>query len=205
MAKITTIIFDIGNVLMRFTWNAYVERLFGAEAAQTITWAIWRRHWWNELDRGVMTPDEVIAGAQSEAPQFAEQIRTAVERSGEACYRHDYAIPWIESFKARGYRTLYLSNYSKYLIDKRPDVLDFLPTLDGGVFSYKVRMCKPEPAIYERICSLYGVAPGECVFMDDSRVNVVMARKCGLNAFRFENHETTAPEVERFLAEREKN
>ena len=29
MNKITTVIFDIGNVLMRFTWKDYVERLFG--------------------------------------------------------------------------------------------------------------------------------------------------------------------------------
>ena len=202
MNKITTVIFDIGNVLMRFTWKDYVERLFGEETAAVLTWAIWRRHWWNELDREVLTPEEVIAGAQSEAPHLASQIREAVERSGEACYRHDYAIPWIESFKARGYRTLFLSNYSQYLMNKRPDVLDFLPHLEGGVFSYQVRMCKPEPAIYARICSDYGLIPSECLFMDDSRINVVMARKCGLNAIHFANYETTAPEIEKFLAER---
>ena len=200
MDRIKTIIFDIGNVLMKFTWKAYAQQLFGAEAEPVITWAIWRRHWWNELDREVLTVEEIIAGAQSEAPQYAGQIRTAFERSGEACFRHDYAIPWIESFKARGYRTLFLSNYSQYLINKRPDVLDFLPHLDGGVFSYQVNMCKPEPAIYERICTQYRLLPGECLFMDDSRVNVTMARKCGLNAVHFVSYEETLPEIEEYLA-----
>ena len=202
MNPITTIIFDIGNVLMRFTWKAYADGLFGEETAERITRAIWRRGWWNELDRGVLNVEEIIKGAQSEAPELASEIRTAFERSGEACSRHDYAIPWIESFKSRGYRTLYLSNYSEYLMDKRPDVLDFLPHLEGGVFSCRVKLVKPNPAIYQKICDEYGLNKHECLFIDDTRVNIALARSFGLGAIRFENYETTAPQIEEFLSER---
>ena len=195
MNKITTVIFDIGNVLMRFTWKDYVERLFGEETAAVLTWAIWRRHWWNELDREVLTPEEVIAGAQSEAPHLASQIRVAVERSGEACDRHDYAIPWIESFKARGYRTLFLSNYSQYLMNKRPDVLDFLPHLEGGVFSYQVQIVKPNPEIYRLLCEKYNLNAEECLFTDDMPDNIAAAKECGFHAVLFEGYEKSYPAI----------
>ena len=78
-------------------------------------------------------------------------------------------------------------------------VIALIAHLDGGVFSYKVKLVKPEPAIYERICTEYRLLPGECLFMDDSRVNIAMARKCGLNAVHFVSYEKTAPEIESFL------
>jgi len=203
MDRVTTIIFDIGNVLMRFTWKAYADGLFGEEAAHRVTRAIWHCGWWNELDRGVLNVEQIIKGAQAEAPDLAAEIRAAFERSGEACFRHDYAIPWIESFKSRGFRTLYLSNYSQYLMDKRPDVLDFLPHLHGGVFSCRVRLVKPDPAIYARICDEYGLSARECLFIDDNPVNIALAKNFGLGTVRFENYAATAPQIEAFLAGRQ--
>ena len=97
---------------------------------------------------------------------------------------------------------LYLSNYSEYLMDKRPDVLDFLPHLEGGVFSCRVKLVKPNPAIYQKICDEYGLNKHECLFIDDNRVNIALARSFGLGAIRFENYETTAPQIEEFLSER---
>lgn len=199
MDRIKAVVFDIGNVLMRFSWWPYINGLFDAQCARAVSDAIWNTGWWNELDRGVLSPEQIIAGAQSAAPSRAAQVRTAFERAGEACFRLDYAIPWIESVKARGCRALYLSNYSDFILSRSRHALDFLPHLEGGVFSCRVGLVKPEPAIYTRFCELFGLRAGECLFIDDRAVNVALAHRCGMKALVFEGFGRTAPKVAAFL------
>ena len=186
---INTVIFDIGNVLMRFKWKPFAEKYFG-ERAQEVSSVIWASGWWNELDRGVLTPEEVVENAVELNPDYADEIRFSFENVGECASRLDYAVPWIEELKAKGRRVLYLSNYSHFYIGKRPDVLDFLTHMDGGVFSCDAHMVKPEPAIYNFIAQKYSLNPSECVFIDDKPVNCVLARKCGFNAIVFRDYKT---------------
>ena len=70
-----------------------------------------------------------------------------------------------------------------------PSVLDFLPHMDGGVFSCYVNLIKPDPAIYRCLLEMYGLKAEECLFIDDREDNVVAARKLGIQAERFENYE----------------
>ncbi len=139
---IKSVIFDIGKVMMTWRWDARMSELFGEEAARAVTRAIMGENW-NELDRGTRTIDEVIDVAVQIAPDYETQIRAAADHIAECAGRCDYAIPWVEELHRLGYRVLYLSNYSSFLIKLRPDVLDFVPHMDGGVFSCNVRLTKP--------------------------------------------------------------
>ena len=111
----------------------------------------------------------------------------------------DYAIPWISELKERGYRVLFLSNYSEFIMNSKPEVLDFLPLMDGGVFSCYVGLIKPDPAIYQKICDKYDLDPAECVFIDDNEENVKAARDFGLNALHFTGYSETAENLEEWL------
>lgn len=186
-----TVIFDIGNVLMRFSWDVWAEVRFGAETNRVLRRAIWYSGWWNELDRGVLPVEDVIGGAASQVPEYEREVRAAFAEVGGACFRHSYAIPWIEEIRSMGYRTLFLSNYSGYLMDLRPDVLDFLPHLDGGLFSYRVGMTKPDPAIYRRMASDFDLDLSRCLFIDDNRVNAALARRTGLDTYCFSGYESS--------------
>ena len=165
---IKTIIFDIGNVLMKFDYMPYVKRLLGDdEAVYRVNGAIWRSGYWNELDRGGDVT-ELFSLMLAADPEYQDEIRLTFENVGQCMFRMEYAIPWIQALKARGYQVLFLSNYSRYIMDAKPEVLDFLPYMDGGVFSCDVRLVKPDPAIYQTICKKYALVPGECVFLDDN-------------------------------------
>ena len=186
---------------MRFNWWEYLLKHFDYDTGDLITDAIWRQGYWNELDRGVWTVEQVHETMASVHPEVRQQILQALDGVGEACHRHDYAIPWIRQLKAQGYQVLFLSNYSDWLIERNPEVLDFLPYTDGGIFSCRVKLTKPDPAIYQKLCDTYGLQPEECVFVDDNADNIASANRFGIHAFRFLDYDQSYPVIMQYLAE----
>ena len=84
-------------------------------------------------------------------------------------------------------------------MDLKPEVLDFLPYMDGGIFSCEVKSIKPEEEIYrimEKTCHL---DPEHCVFLDDREANLATARKMGWNTIRFENYEQARETLEEMI------
>ena len=196
---IRTVIFDIGNVLMRFNWWEYILQDMDYETADICTDAIWRRGIWNELDRGALSLAEVMDRFCAVHPEHRAEILQALDGCGRACHKADYAIPWIRRLKAAGYRVLFLSNYSDWLIEKNRDCLDFLPELDGGVFSSHVKHIKPEREIYQIICDRYDLTPEDCLFIDDNVSNIAAAKEFGLHAIHFAGYEQTYPQIMEYL------
>ena len=196
---ITTIVFDIGNVLMKFDYRSYIQELFGdlPEGVHACN-AIWESGLWTELDRGVDT-QQVLGEMIARDPDYKDAIVKAFEHAGGTLHKHDYAIPWIQEIKKSGYQVLYLSNYSSFARQAKPEVLDFLPYMDGGVFSYKVRRIKPDPEIYKILCERYSLKPENCVFIDDMEENVAAARKLGFHTSRFENQEQAKEQLAELL------
>lgn len=201
---IKTVIFDIGNVLMEFSWWPYVRSLFDEDTARVITDAFWKTGYWEEFDRGVLSYEEIVKLMEEAAPEYVKEIHLTLERVGECMRKHDYAIPWIKQLKEMGYQVVFLSNYSEFLMKLKPEVLDFLPYMDGGVFSCHVKLIKPDPAIYQVLCDKCNLVPEESLFVDDNAANIESAKKFGLHAIRFEEYEKSYGEVMEYLAERNK-
>jgi len=199
---IKTIIFDIGNVLMKFDYMPYIRALLqDEEAVDRVNGAIWRSGFWNELDKGEKL-EKILPLMLAEDPEYQDKILLTLENIGQCLRRLDYAIPWIKTMKKRGYKVLYLSNYSEFVMKAGPEVLDFLPLMDGGVFSCHAHMIKPDPAIFKKICDDYGLVPAECLFIDDTEENIKTAESLGFNAVRFEGYEESAAEIEKVLGGR---
>lgn len=201
---IKTVIFDIGNVLMEFSWWPYVRSLFDEDTARVITDAFWKTGYWEEFDRGVLSYEEIVKLMEEAAPEYVKEIHLTLERVGECMRKHDYAIPWIKQLKEMGYQVVFLSNYSEFLMKLKPEVLDFLPYMDGGVFSCHVKLIKPDPAIYQVLCDKCNLVPEESLFVDDNAANIESAKEFGLHAIRFEGYEKSYVEVMEYLAERNK-
>ena len=156
---------------------------------------------WNEMDRGIWSEEEVLERFIARAPEREKEIRVAFDRVGCCTERKEYAIPWIENLKARGYRVLFLSNYSEHVRKRSTHALHFLPYLDGGVFSYQVHRIKPEPEIYRILLEKYELKAEECVFVDDNGKNIQAARELGFRTVHFENYEQAHEALEALLRE----
>lgn len=193
---IKNVIFDIGNVLMDFRWKDYMHSLFGDDTGtiDAVNRAIWRSGSWASMDAGTPANEAIEAAVRSE-PEHEADIRRAFAGAGKAMHRCDYAIPWIREIKGAGKKVYFLSNYSAFSIAANRAVLDFLPEMDGGIFSYKEKMVKPMYEIYRLLCERYGLEPGECLFTDDMPDNIKAAQECGFRTILFEGYEKTYPAI----------
>ncbi len=105
----------------------------------------------------------------------------------------------IDRLKANGTAVHGITNWSA---ETWPEGLKVHPRL-GEVFGTLVvsgqeGVMKPDPRIFEILCERAGVAPRDCVFIDDGAHNVAGARAVGMDAIHF----TGAEALETELSER---
>lgn len=150
---------------------------------------------WNEYDRGVLTGEEVLQKFIGNDPELEADIRRVLTDVEGMVVRYDYAIPWIEELKQKGYQTLYLSNFSERAADECAKSLDFLPHMDGGILSYREKVIKPMPEIYQLLIDRYYLIPEECVFLDDTQKNLTGAEVFGFHTILFRNQEQAREEL----------
>lgn len=194
---ITTIIFDIGNVLVDFSWKEYIAGFgFSTEVQEKIGKATMLSEAWDEFDRGVLEVEDIIKQFVQNDPSIEKEIRLICENIHDMLGRRDYAIPWIKELKEKGYKVLYLSNFSRKAEVECAHTLDFLPYMDGGILSYQEKVIKPEPEIYQILIDRYNLIPDQCVFMDDKPINCEGAKKAGIHTIVF----TTKEEAEKELS-----
>jgi epoxide hydrolase-like predicted phosphatase len=102
----------------------------------------------------------------------------------------------VRAARAAGVRTGLISNswgttrYPHQLLDE---------LFDGIVLSGEVGIRKPAPRIYELGAETIGLAPGECVFVDDLPFNLPPAQELGMVSVHHTAAETTIAELERLL------
>lgn len=79
-----------------------VERLAKATVGSDI---------WKEYDRGVLSEEEILNRFIANDPELEEDLHKTLANVRGIMERYDYAIPWIEELKAKGYQFLVLSNF----------------------------------------------------------------------------------------------
>lgn len=114
-----------------------------------------------EIDRGVLTEEEVVALLTKNAPDYPEQIRRIVHDSHELVTVYPYAADWVRDLKKKGYKVYILSNFSEFGFNRVKDTFDFLPYADGALISYEVKLVKPDRKIYETLCERFDITPGK--------------------------------------------
>ena len=70
---------------------------------------------------------------------------------------------------------------------------------DHVVESSKVGVRKPEPAFYELACTIAGVEPAECVFLDDLGINLKPAKAMGMTTIKVISPEQAIADLEMTL------
>jgi putative hydrolase of the HAD superfamily len=85
----------------------------------------------------------------------------------------------IRTLRGAGLRTALLSN--SWGCHEYPRE-DFPALFDSVVISGEVGMRKPEEEIFRHAARALGLAPQECVFIDDVEANVAAAQACGMTA-----------------------
>lgn len=195
MTAVGNVVFDIGNVLIR--WDpALLYAKFFPEAEQRAWFLreIVSPDWNLEFDRGRSFADG-IAEKVARHPQWAREIRAWDEQWHEMVPGPiDGTVAALAALRASGVPTYAVTNFSA---EKFAECLDRFPFLTGFVdvvVSAQEKLVKPDPAIYRVLLDRNRLDPATCLFVDDLAENVLAARTVGMKAVRF-----TSPE--RFVAD----
>lgn len=201
---ITNVVFDIGNVLAGFEWEAFYRSFGYSEAVfHKLAKATVKSPFWNEMDRGRLQTEEILECFIQNDPSVEKEIREVFHNVKRMITRYDYAIPWIREVKEKGCRVYVISNFAEKPYQECAEALDFLSETDGAVLSYQEQLIKPSPEIYRLLCSRYGLKPEECVFIDDMPVNVEAAIEQGMRGILFRSLEQAKKELDEMLSKKE--
>ena len=102
----------------------------------------------------------------------------------------------VRKARAAGVRTALVSN--SWGVHRYPHDL-FSELFDGIVISGEERIRKPARRMYELGAQRAGVAPEECVFVDDLPFNLTPAQELGMATVHHTSAETTIPALEEVL------
>jgi epoxide hydrolase-like predicted phosphatase len=103
----------------------------------------------------------------------------------------------VRRARGAGIKTGLISNSWGEGLAYEPALLEEL--FDAVVISGDVGMHKPEPAIFLLGAERIGVAPEDCVFVDDLRENCAGAEAVGMKAILHRGAEGTLPQLEELL------
>ena len=99
--------------------------------------------------------------------------------------QNDAMLAWQQILKQRGILTAILSNIGDTVLANMLREHKWLSRFDALVWSYQLRMAKPDEAIFRHTLKQLSMRPEETLFIDDKRENVDAAALTGMKAVLF--------------------
>ena len=183
---IRNIVFDMGNVLVRFDPALFMERVGVAEEDRPLLMReVFKSLEWAQMDRGSRTDEE---GAAAMCRRLPARLHATVE---DLVCRWDLPILEVEGsfelvreLKELGYNLFLLSNASLRQHEYWPRVRASR-YFGGTLISADVKVIKPQPEIYRLFLDTFALKPEECFFIDDSNYNIEGALNSGMSGAIF--------------------
>ena len=182
------IVFDIGNVLVRFDPHQIVKGYFPPEREEELFNAVFASGLWPIIDTGLMTNGDLALMMCQAAHTDRPEDYLAVCDLLDTFYEHECplsASKWLPELKKMGKKLYYLSNYASPALERTMRRFPFFQLMDGAVVSGREHVCKPAPRIFRILCERYGFEPSDALFIDDTLTNVEAARAEGFSVWHY--------------------
>ena len=183
---IKNIVFDMGNVIIRFDPELFMVRLgLAEEDRKLLKRELFVSLEWSRMDRGSLTDEEAAEIVCRRVPErLHDAVRRLVGMWDRPILPVEGMYELVEELRGMGYGIYLLSNASFRQHDYWPRV-PASKFFDGTLISADVKLVKPQPEIYRLLCDKFSLVPEECVFIDDSTSNAEGAYFCGIIALVF--------------------
>jgi 2-haloacid dehalogenase len=192
-----SIIFDLGGVLIDWNPRHLYRKLF-KDDPESMEWFLSNicTHDWNlKLDAG-RPFTEAIDELSDLYPQYEELIRAYGNRWEEMIAGPiEPSIDILRALRREKYQLYALSNWSVETFSKVRSRFDFLDWFETIIISGEVRVAKPDPEIFSILLQRIEKTAGECLFIDDSKINVAAAEKLGFKGIYFQSPEQLYEEL----------
>ncbi len=197
---IETVIWDLGNVLIKWDPKNLYRKIFDDE--EKMDWFLSEvcTMDWNEAQDGGRTWKEGIQLLVAAYPDYTKEINAYWDRWEEMLGGAiEGSAHILRSLKEKDSHRLYaLTNWSAETFPIALETFDFLQLFEGILVSGAENLKKPDPKIYQLLLDRYQINPETAVFIDDSLRNIKAARAMGINAIHFESAEQLSTQLQAY-------
>jgi len=186
LARPTTVVFDLGGVLIDWDPRYLYRQLFDdpdemESFLSEVTTAEWNAH--QDAGRPWAEAIELLVAEHPERRELIEAFhgRWPEMLAGEI----PGTVHVLAELRAAGVRLVALSNWSAEMFPIARERFDFLAWFEGIVISGDVGVNKPDRRIFEFLIDQFGIEPAAALFIDDSSANVDAATALGFHAIQF--------------------
>ena len=185
---IRNIVFDMGNVLIRFDRDLFIERLgITGEDKELLKREVFLSLEWARMDRGSMTDEEAAVSVCKRLPaHLHDAAAKLVGMWDRPILPIEGMYELVQELKEAGYGIYLLSNASLRQHDYWPRI-EASRFFDGTLISADEKVVKPQPEIYRLLLERFGLKAEECFFVDDVPANIEGAFYCGIPGAVFHN------------------
>ncbi len=186
------IVFDFGGVV--FQWRpaellrrTLPQRAVDEAAAEQLVLDFFQNYEgdWGRFDRGTIEIPELAPLIAQRLGFELGEVQAVIEAVPGELAAQKATVDLLHRLHDRGHRLYFLSNMPEPYAVHLENTHAFFSRFTDGVFSSRVKLIKPEPAIFELAIRRFGIEPSQTVFIDDVARNVEMARAKGWHAIQF--------------------
>jgi putative hydrolase of the HAD superfamily len=186
------VVFDFGGVL--FDWRPHdllKQCLPDHTATPRATQALEKLFFegyggdWSEFDRGAFDAALLAERISGRTGLSAHEVRRVIDSVPNEMQPLPASVDLLHRLQAAGHALFFLSNMPEPYARHLEAVHDFLRVFRSGIFSARVRLIKPEAALFAHAQAAFGIAGEPTLFIDDVSRNVTAARAAGWQAIHF--------------------
>lgn len=196
--EISVVVFDLGNVLIPFNYDLFLNKLDKKEIGLGKKFAeLYEKNYevHREFEKGKLSEDEYLKTVL----KWADYTMTREEfcREFSRIFSVNKKVADLLPVLKENYSLVLLSNtnaiHKKYGWEK----YDFLKYFDKLILSHEVGAVKPEEKIYRAVEDFTHKLPSEHIFIDDYGQYAEAASKFGWNAIKFIGYDNLVSELEK--------
>jgi len=200
MKPVTTVIFDLGGVLIDWSPRYVFENVF--DSAEKTDWFLENICTldWNEKQDAGYPIAKAVEEKVAEFPEWEKEIRTYYDRWTDML--HGPIAETVEIFRQLktnpALKFYALTNWSAELFPIALERYDFLHWFDGRVVSGEEMTRKPFADIYLKLLDRYNVDAAEAIFIDDNFRNIKAAEELGIPSIHFQSPEQLMSQLQQY-------
>ena len=192
---ITTIVFDVGKVLVDFNFDSFVSFISNRGAQVASTGEFIERTRLLDYETGALTDEQFLGNINLllEHPAAHDELTHHWRRVFSPIPE---MLELAVQCKLR-YRVFLLSNTNPLHWSYLEETFNLQNRSHGAMTSFRAKAMKPALEIYQATADAFSLEPAQTVFIDDIQKHVTAAQGLGWHALKHEGYQATLDALRR--------
>jgi len=180
---IKNIVFDIGNVLVKWAPHEIISSIFPEVDEKEFYEKM--RPIWIDLNLGKLSEIEAVSLYHKELAVPKDKLTKMMHEFKAHQKPLPGSLELLQKLSDLNFNLYSITDNIKEIMEFHRKHSDFIPFFKDIIVSADVGILKPDSRIYEHLLKKHNLIAKESVFMDDMAINVEGAISVGMHSFQF--------------------